>query len=81
MLTFDDNSFNASLVFCPSVDKVQQDVRGMFLCDESAIANIDDATDSDGDDTYEYSPVRRAQKPLTPDALRAFDDDVRRAEC
>ncbi|KAL9188291.1 hypothetical protein ACHAXT_006669 [Thalassiosira profunda] len=82
VLTFDDNSFNASLVFCPSVEKAQQDVRAMFDCGESAIANLDDATDSEGGDTLEQSPVPHAQRhPLTSDALSAFDDDVRRAEC
>ena len=54
----------------------------MFDCGESAIANLDDATDSEGGNTLEHSPVPHAQrKPLTSNDLSAFDDDVRRAEC
>lgn len=82
MLTFDDNSFNASLVFCPSVEKEQKDLCAVFDCDESAIAaDLENNTDSDGDDAYEYSPVQRAKGLLTNDDLRDFDTELRRAEC
>ena len=81
MLTFDDNTFAASLVFCPSVVKERKELCDVFETDLSAIANIENATDSDGD-TYDLSPVRQAPKAtLTNDDLRAFDDEMRRAEC
>lgn len=81
VLTFDDNSFNASLEFCPSVVKERKDLCKIFECDESDIADIENATDSDGDNTYEYSPNRPGKSQLTSEDLRNFDNDVRRAEC
>ncbi|KAL7531011.1 hypothetical protein ACHAXR_003806 [Thalassiosira sp. AJA248-18] len=82
VLTFDDNSFNASLVFCPSVEKEQKDLCSIFECDQSAIANMENETDSDGYETYEYSPIRHGAKAkLTDEDLHDFDNEMRRAEC
>jgi hypothetical protein len=61
--------------------KERKDLCDVFDADLSAIANIDNATDSD-DNTYDLSPVRRAPKvPLTSADLQEFDDEMRRAEC
>lgn len=88
MLTFDNGSFNASLVFCPSVEKEPKDLSRVFDCDQSAIANIETLTDSDADETYEYSPIRTGamkdsshKRQLTDEDLSNFDDEMRRAEC
>ena len=83
MLTFDDDSFNASLRLLHQKEADELKQKGaIFGCDQSAPpANIENATDSDGDATYEYSPVRKAAKTLTNDDLRNFDDEMRRAEC
>ena len=69
----DDGSFNASVVFCPSVLQ-----RGNEL---SAIrANIEDNTDSDSSDEDDSSIGRFNSPPLSPEALQEFDMALRQAE-
>jgi len=62
----DDGSFNASVVFCPSVE-----LRGHEL--STIRANIEDNTDSDSDE-------ENASTPLSPESLQEFDTAIRRAE-
>lgn len=67
--TDDDGSFHASFVFCPSVD--QRDIR----------AAIEDNTDSDSEDDDGASVKGDVRSPpLSPEALKEFDQAIRRAE-
>ena len=69
----DDGSFNASVVFCPSVLQ-----RGNEL---SVIrANIEDNTDSDSSNEDDSSVVKFRSPPLSPEALQEFDMALRQAE-
>lgn len=56
---------------------------GTLFEDQSAIANINSLTDSDGDDgVYQYSPIRPGpKKQLTNTDLNDFDVGLRMAEC
>jgi hypothetical protein len=72
-LRSDDGSFNASVVFCPSVLQ-----RGNEM---SAIrANIEDNTDSDSSDEDDSSEGKFSSPPLSPEALQEFDMALRQAE-
>lgn len=63
-------SFNASVVFCPSVEQ-----RGLGIR-----AHIEDNTDSDSDGDDDASVKKNRSTPLSPESLQEFDTALRRAE-
>lgn len=67
--SYDNGSFNASVVFCPSVEQ-----RG-----NEAIA-LEDHTDSDSDDEYSDASGDFQSNPLSSESLQEFDMALRRAE-
>jgi hypothetical protein len=81
-----DNSFCASLQFCPSVLQRRDEVVAteLFACNQSTIK--DDDQDTPGDETFDKEWNRKGMDTastiqLSNDDLNSFDNELRRAEC
>lgn len=75
-----DNSFCASLRFCPSVEKRDEEVNEIFACNQSTIKN-----EPCDEETFHREWNRKdatvSTIQLSNDDLNSFDEEIRRAEC
>ena len=75
-----DNSFCASLRFCPSVERRDEEVNELFACNQSSIN--DEETDEEAFNAEWMKGNKTASTiMLSSDDLSGFDEDLRRAEC
>ena len=76
-----DNSFCASLRFCPSVER-QVEVKEIFDCNQSEIKE-EDTTCKDEQFNAEWNRNDKTASTihLSSDDLDSFDEELRRAEC
>ena len=77
-----DNSFCASLRFCPSVEKHAEEENELFACNQSRIKDEEpDEEAFDAEWNREENNITTSTAQLSNDDLNSFDDDLRRAEC
>lgn len=77
-----DNSFCASLRFCPSVERRNEEENELFACNQSNIKD-DEAPNEDAFNVEwnRKENITAVTIQLSDDDLKSFDDELRRAEC
>lgn len=78
------DSFSVSLVFCPSVERNNVDVKELFACDQSLSGHRDQEVPRDETATAKADhkkPNDATTTRLSKADLDNFDDELRRAEC
>jgi hypothetical protein len=76
------DSFSASLVFCPSVNKNNVDVTELFACDQGISRDQEVPRDETATGKADHKkPNDATTTRLSKADLDNFDDELRRAEC
>lgn len=79
-----DDSFSASIVFCPSVDKHSLHVKEVFACAQGAVSDkvpVVSASEKVTEREDHKKSNNSSHTRLSKADLDNFDDELRRAEC
>ena len=76
-----DNSFIASLQFCPSIVKRSEEVTAIFSSDRNTIVDDNNFDGETFNAEWNRKEVDGTRKMITNDDLKSFDNELRRAEC